>query len=781
MGIWVGRYAIVSGEVREHSPWLAERDRVREDDNVRLLVLAEPVDERSAPFCSEVAGAVAELFARESLSLTGGLQRALRQAHANLAEWNRRSLREHQVAVGLTCVAVRDAEATIGQLGPGAVYVSGPEGVLRYGTEGSTAAPPLGGEDAVQPAFFSVDLDRHLVLLVTEHAEQLVGANTIVQALIAGPERVLAELYLRSRGVADMTAVAVSGLAAEQALATAVVPDAPPPPPALEEPWSPPPPPAPVDSGSELAPGPEGAAAPLPDLRRDSAAYTAAREAGRLRPQRTAGQRSAGPHVTGAGRSPFGAPLRARRPPVRALGLAALALAAVALAWCTLPGLISEDRGAQLDDAVRSAQTHLSAAANAADAAASREELQAALADLERARAISADDPRLPGLRAQAEQALAALDAVIDLGDRLRRVVSFGGVITAPFAAGTAVAGGGAVWVTDTQRGRVFRIDPAASGDQQAVEVFRTGSAYGGVTSRDVRTVTWDATGARLLVLDSALALFAIPAAGGQPAPIPLRGVAGLRSVAALAAYNGNLYVLDPQGGEVWRYLPGGPGFDSERQGLLGGLDLADARSLAVDGDLYVLGGQGVRHFRVNDRELAPLLTGIDRPLEAAAGLAVDPARRAVYIGDRGQRRIVVADRDGPYRRQFRHAQFVDLRAIALAPDGAVAYVLTGDAVYAFALDPEGRAAPGATGTPGATPGPAATAPAAAPTAAAPTATATATPAGRLVYVVVAGDNAATIAQRFGITLEQLAAANNRSVAAIASLQIGDRLVIPAR
>ncbi len=773
MAIWTGRYAIVGGEVREHSPWLVERERVREDDTVQLIVLAEPVDERSAPFCAEVAAAVAELFARESLSITGGLQRALKQAHLNLAEWNRRSLREHQVAVGLTCAVVREAEATVGQLGPGAVYVSGPEGVLRYGTEGSTAAPPLGGEEAVQPAFFSVDLTNSLLLLLTGHAEQLIGANAVVQALITGPQRLLPELYRRSRGVPDMAAIALSAVEVPEQphervpTAARAAPAWPDPAPLPPEPWSPPPPPAPVDSGPEPA-VPQANAEPLPALRRESTQYPGSRAGERLRPQRTAGSRS-----------PFGPPLRSlrgRRLPWRPLALVAAALAAVLLAWCTLPGLVSEDSGAQLDDAVRSAQAHIAAAATADDATTSRQELESALADVERARAIRADDARLPGLRAEAQQALAALDAVVDLGDGLRRLVSFGGVVTAPFAAGTAVAGGGAVWVTDTQRGRVFRIDPRASGDQQATEMFRSGNAYGGVAARDLRAIAWDDTGARLLVLDSALALFAIPAGGGQPTLLPLRGAASLRSVAAIAAYNGNLYVLDPQGGEVWRYLPGGGGFDSERQSLLGGLDLADARGLAVDGDIYVLGGAGVRHFRVNDRELAPLFGGIDRPIESAAGLAVDAARAVVYVGDRGLRRIVAADREGPYRRQYRHPQFVDLRAIALAPDGVTVYALTGEAVYTFTLDDAGRPAP----APTTAPDPPATAPAtAAPTQRA--ATATAAPTGALVYVVVAGDNAATIAQRYGLTIEQLAAANNRSVTSIATLQIGDRLVIPAR
>jgi LysM repeat protein len=51
---------------------------------------------------------------------------------------------------------------------------------------------------------------------------------------------------------------------------------------------------------------------------------------------------------------------------------------------------------------------------------------------------------------------------------------------------------------------------------------------------------------------------------------------------------------------------------------------------------------------------------------------------------------------------------------------------------------------------------------------------------GATTYTVQSGDNASDIAARFGITVEQLAAANNTTVDALRSLQVGDVLVIPA-
>ena len=80
-----------------------------------------------------------------------------------------------------------------------------------------------------------------------------------------------------------------------------------------------------------------------------------------------------------------------------------------------------------------------------------------------------------------------------------------------------------------------------------------------------------------------------------------------------------------------------------------------------------------------------------------------------------------------------------------------------------------------ATATPARTATPAATA------AATSTPVATGTAAGQQRYTVQNGDLAGSIAARFGVTLEQLAAANNRTVASLDALSIGDVLIIPAR
>ena len=649
MSIWVGRYAMVAGEVREHGPWLVERRRAHDDQPVRLLVLADPVDERSAEFCHEVADAVSALFGREQLSVTGGLLRALRQAHANLAEWNRRSLREHRVAVGVTCVAIVGSTATLALVGPGAVYVREAGGVQRLTTAGEPAAHPLGGEEPVEPLFRSVTLDEgRQLLLLSSDADAAVGSAAVVDALTAGPERALAGLFLHTRDLRDMTAILVAELDIDEqaALALEVEVDFE----QMHEPQRP----GSVDSGrpdsGPLADEPRrtrrGLRA-LPSLRR--------------------------PRVGG----------RATAAPSRWRGLtlaAAVVIAAVVLGWLMLPSLLREDRAASLEEALVTAALQLGAAEGEDDPAARRDRLQLALTEAARARSIDADDPRVAELQARADAALAALDAVVEV-ERLERVIAFDGTITAPLRPQALVSGGGTLWLVDAELGRVFAIDPDPAG-APPLEVYRAGERYGGAVAREPLAISWEREPARLLVLDAARTLFSLTRET-PPQVLPLRGVEELGAPAAIAAYAGNLYILDPEGGEVWRYRPAGGGFDSERSGLLGGLEIAEALALAVDGDLFLLGPEGVRHFRLGD-ELLPLLRGVDRPPQSPAGIVEDPLRGRFYVADRGGRRILVSDRDGAFVRQYRHPDFFDLRGLALSAGGGLLYVLTGAGIDAF-------------------------------------------------------------------------------------------------
>ena len=649
MAIRIGRFAIVEGDVREHGPWLIEQARDGDPRVVQLIVLVEPVDERSAEFCEDVAGAVADLFVSEELSLTGGLVRAMRRAHMNLAEWNRRSLREHRVAVGVTCVVLRDGEATIAQAGPGLVYLVGEDGTRRVTTAGEPAASPLGSDGEITPQFVAARTDETSILLLSSFAETEAGPSALGRVLGSHRDRLLGDLFLQVRSVPDVHAVFIADVPAEAA------PGEDPSVESVEDAPSDvtPPPPEPIPYPEE----PQVRVTVVPSAERETS-LSRRRRLPSLRRERVAGT------------SP---PL-----PWRWLAAGVLALIAVVAAVIFVPPLLEEDAVARLDARLAEASELLTGAGETSDIGEQRELLNGALRQLEEARSVDAEDPRIAELQRVVEGRLDEVNGVIAIED-IETVARFEGVVTHPLTPDALAVGARRLWVMDSALGRVLATDPA--GIFMVEEAYRAGQRYGGVAAATPIAIAWDASAERLLVLDEERSLFAVEL-GEEPVALRLRDADELGSVDALAVHAGSLYVLDAEGGEVWRYLPTGTGFDSERTALLGSASLGGSRGLHVGGDLFVLGAEGVRRFE-GSREGVAQLQGIDRVLNAPVGLAVDSD--TIYIADRGGRRIVVGHAGGAFLRQYTHPDFTDLRGIALAPDGEVLYVLTGSGILSFA------------------------------------------------------------------------------------------------
>ncbi|MBF8268260.1 MAG: hypothetical protein HW388_1768, partial [Dehalococcoidia bacterium] len=151
----------------------------------------------------------------------------------------------------------------------------------------------------------------------------------------------------------------------------------------------------------------------------------------------------------------------------------------------------------------------------------------------------------------------------------------------------------------------------------------------------------------------------------------------------------GNLYVLDSMGSQVWRYVPTDQGYDSERKGVLGGVDLRDAVDVALDGDIYVLqrGGGIIKFSGGLPRVLSQ--DGIDRPLSNPVAIATAPGTRYVYVVDRGNQRIVLYNKDGLFKGQLVAPSIGP--AYDVYPDEAAGllYILNDTGLYVASLPKE--------------------------------------------------------------------------------------------
>ncbi len=248
------------------------------------------------------------------------------------------------------------------------------------------------------------------------------------------------------------------------------------------------------------------------------------------------------------------------------------------------------------------------------------------------ARSPAADAARVTELRAE----------IVALQDKLNGVIvdlAKGVPASAPVDLTQTVNG---LYAADPSAGRLWRIfgDPIATG----VVLQRGRDGVG-------TPLAVTAQGEALLTLDDGRNIWR--AEGNTLKALDLPKTEAWKSAAAIATFAGNVYVLDPKAGQLWRYEPD---FRGELDGPTGFLPTplgADtARALAVDGDIWVLttGGEVQRYRRQGfERTLTRLpftLTWLGAPLRPTHLQALE-SQRSLWIVDADAKVVAQVTRDG--------------------------------------------------------------------------------------------------------------------------------------
>ncbi len=191
-----------------------------------------------------------------------------------------------------------------------------------------------------------------------------------------------------------------------------------------------------------------------------------------------------------------------------------------------------------------------------------------------------------------------------------------------------------------------------------------------------------------LLILGVGGRLWAYDPHWSEPRSVALSPPPGGHDPVAIATYAGRLYLLDPAGGQIWRYVPkngefgGGPEpyFSSEAPPLTG------ARDMALNYSIYVLFEDG-GVARYEEGRAAPFaVSGIPAPAVHFTALAVDPEleKGPIYLADGAAERIVVLREDGAFCAQLRPpgGEFQGLQALTVSQTGDSLFVLARGRIY---------------------------------------------------------------------------------------------------
>jgi hypothetical protein len=199
----------------------------------------------------------------------------------------------------------------------------------------------------------------------------------------------------------------------------------------------------------------------------------------------------------------------------------------------------------------------------------------------------------------------------------------------------------------------------------------------------------WRTEGALLFAEDRVLEY---SSATMQVSPIALPDIEGARPGQAVSGelYNGTIYILDAQVGQIWRYTYQANEWTRADTYFRSPFSvLRDAVDFAIDGAIYVLSKNGSVSKYFGRAPVAFNVTNLPVPLGTVVALAVsgtDQTNGNVYIADARNGAVFMLNKSGEFMKQFRAAEdaFVGMHDMAVDATSNTVYVVTPTQLYAF-------------------------------------------------------------------------------------------------
>lgn len=161
-------------------------------------------------------------------------------------------------------------------------------------------------------------------------------------------------------------------------------------------------------------------------------------------------------------------------------------------------------------------------------------------------------------------------------------------------------------------------------------------------------------------------------------------GLEKLQSVEDIILYNDNLYILTGAGQQIVKMRPQGDGFDGGTAWITANdTNIADAKSITVDGDVYVLTQTGIVKY-TSGREQSFDLEAVDPPFSNPVDILTMVNDDYIYVLDPGEERIIVYKKSGEFVLQYTSPEFSSAKNIFVRNDKKLIFVTTGTKVLNF-------------------------------------------------------------------------------------------------
>ena len=183
----VGQFAIVDGEPVDRGPNAGVfRGKGPADDRAELFLLAEGTTPAGEAFAGHVISDLGQVFAGLDMSLTGSLGRLFQEAERNVGDWNRKSIAQHRVALGLSAFGRRGEQAVIAQAGPTAAFLFHDGRMTSFCADGEHGSAL--GSAPVQPQLTRIPFGEGDRLLLLSSSAVIELDDELIEGILALPE-----------------------------------------------------------------------------------------------------------------------------------------------------------------------------------------------------------------------------------------------------------------------------------------------------------------------------------------------------------------------------------------------------------------------------------------------------------------------------------------------------------------------------------------------------------------------------------------------------------------
>lgn len=144
-------------------------------------------------------------------------------------------------------------------------------------------------------------------------------------------------------------------------------------------------------------------------------------------------------------------------------------------------------------------------------------------------------------------------------------------------------------------------------------------------------------------------------------------------------SYAANLYVLDKKASKIYRYPGTDSGFGSKSEWLAPGInpDFSNVISMSIDGSIWILTSTGkIEKYTYGSPQNLGTFS-ISPALSNPVEIYTNESLGNVYLLDPGSERVVVFDKDGNYKAQYKSSDLKDAKGIVADESLGKIFVLT--------------------------------------------------------------------------------------------------------